>query len=188
MTGNIQEKRAAASAPESWTIFGRLRIGSRTAVVNGESPIAVDGPREDAEAALAEARRWFSPAPAHDILEAIGELMLRTRTRNDDSEDRQAVLGLYARALGDYPGDIALAAIGGYRGIFFPALDEIRSAIEASPALGRRRRTAEAIERFLSQPAASPKQRITRRQLDDLRARYGFQAGAAARMLSAACD
>ena len=122
----------------------------RSLIEGDQSEMMIEGPKEEARAALREVENWLSAAPVALLAKALSELYLRTARRAEDTEDRQALVKLYARELSRYPGDLAVCEIEKYRGTFFPALDELRGPLEKSDRLLKRRRLASALRAFLA--------------------------------------
>ena len=115
-----------------------------------QGPLAAEASsRQDVQSALAEAERWMEPATREALVRALMELYMVTARRAEDVQDRNGLIALYARELRSYPGDVALAAIAGYRGKFFPALSELQDAIARDTRLVGRRNVIRAFREFL---------------------------------------
>lgn len=95
-------------------------------------------PANDVRAALALVELACTPASQDKLVKALGELALATKARADGGDDSAARIALIARDLGEFPADVALAAIKrrrqGYT--FFPSLAELMTACRL---LGSRR-------------------------------------------------
>lgn len=129
---------------------------------------------EDARLALVEAQRWMAPADMHDLVRSLGELYIASAKARDAAEDMQAQIALYAKRLREYPADIALDAINGWRGKFFPSLNELRDKIEDDTRLMRRRIYIKALRRFLDKADNPPKPPPTKEQRAKISA--GFES------------
>lgn len=85
-----------------------------------------------------------------DLVKALSELYLMSARAGETSEDRRAVVALYARKLRDYPDDVALDAVTGYRGKFFPTFEELRTIIGNDRRVSVRLQKQAALKAFLN--------------------------------------
>lgn len=120
------------------------------------------------------------------LVRALSELYLMTARAGEASEDRKAVVALYARKLRDFPADIALAAIANYRGKFFPAFEELRELVIADDRLKVRRQKREALRAYLAgeQVSEGVKNPVTDAQIERMEA-YARSLKAPAEMTGA---
>lgn len=95
-------------------------------------------PLEDVRTALAVVEVACQPATVKRLSAALGELALVTKTRAEETNDTAARIGILTRDLGEFPADVALAAIKRRRQgfTFFPSLAELMTACRL---LGSRR-------------------------------------------------
>lgn len=104
------------------TTSGRSRVAEGDAIPKKQAPrhTEIGGP--------------WSPTEIDGFLVKIGELFLSTRPPTRDPDERKALFALYTRELSKLPHGRVMARLKAYRGVFFPALDEIRAPIEADIA------------------------------------------------------
>ena len=112
---------------------------------------------------------WMTPSPLQTLVDALGDLYAITARRREGSEDRQAVVLLTANAVQPYPWDLALAAIRGWRGIYFPTAEELRRKIEADRDYRVRCAKVRALEDFLHAPERPAGPPPTDEQREELR-------------------
>ena len=147
-------------------------------------PIEVVGNSiEDASAGLEESKSWLVRARRAVIVAALSELYLVTARRSEDGDNRKAMLNVMEERLTELPEDLVLAQIKRYRGIYFPALDEIRLPVEQSDRYRRRVFVAaafhEAKQRIGADPV-TPRKRITPEEFNAIRRRIDAEYAAAA--------
>jgi hypothetical protein len=87
-----------------------------------------------------------------------------TARRAEHDMDREALISLYGRELGQYPGDVVESAIRGYRGKFFPTFEELRTVIERDRRLVERRLRIRALADYVSNGFQNPKTGMTPEQ------------------------
>jgi len=127
----------------------------------------------DAQSALREIQNWMRPASMESLVRALSELYLTTARAGEGSEDRKAVVALYARKLRDYPADIALDAVTHCRSKFFPAFEELREAVLTDKRFAVRRQKMRALELFVNGEPVSEHKPPTEEQIARMRAHFG---------------
>lgn len=90
------------------------------------------------------------------LARAVSELYLLCARANERDEDRVAVVTLYAEKLRQWPGDLAIDAIRGWRGKFFPALPELEQHITGDSRLRERRLRMQALKAFVKNGGETP--------------------------------
>lgn len=114
----------------------------------------------------------MAPASHEQLARALSELYLATARAQEGGEDRQAVITLYTRELRAYPGDIVLAHLRGWRGTFFPALTDLKTAIETDDTRRDRILRIQAIREHIT--GAKPEKKIvTAEEAEAIRAKFG---------------
>lgn len=116
--------------------------------------------------ALAELAVWLRPASMEALVIELSERYLASGRQAETGDDRKALIALYARKLRDYPADVALDAVRGWRGKFFPAFEELRDIILADRRLHVRRQKQSALRAYFDgsdEPQGDP---VTRAQIE----------------------
>lgn len=115
------------------------------------------GARDDEarENALADVRKFLTPAPVRDIEAMLAELSVIVAKRRDGEFDEMLRLEAYASRLKAYPADVVRDALFGKTWQFWPTWAELERICDAKAAARRQ------MERVLSQPlpAAEPERR-----------------------------
>lgn len=83
----------------------------------------VDG--ENREAALADLRKFMTPAPKREIEAWLAELSVLVAKRPSDEFEESLRIEAYAARLSGYPADVARAALLGRTWKFWPTWDEL---------------------------------------------------------------
>lgn len=82
------------------------------------------------QGALAILQAYMAPTPPNITSQMLGKLLLRCANHNNQF-DTKAWLVCAAEDLSAFPADIVKEVVGGYRGTFVPAINELLSVCEA---------------------------------------------------------
>jgi len=131
-------------------------------------------PVADCDSAKANLRTAMMPAERKLIISELTRLRMVTKSRNGAEEDLAACLAAYADELIEYPRDVLVSTLRhfGITAVFWPALAEIVSAMDAT--LAWRRNIAEVLaasrEPDPPEPSRVPP---TDEEIDEIFAKHG---------------
>lgn len=110
----------------------------------------VSGTQEQRDAALADLRKFETPATIRDIEIWLAELSVISASRNREGVESALMLTAYSSRLAQYPADVARAAVLGKTWKWWPTWEELERVCEAKA--GPRRQMIAALAAPIPEP------------------------------------
>lgn len=107
------------------TRFPQGPNGERLGFYQVATGCSVDGDPEARESALAEIRKFLTPAPQREIEAWLAELSVIVAKRQGDEFEESLRVAAYASRLAAYPADVAREALLGRTWKFWPCWEEL---------------------------------------------------------------